>query len=426
MSQRVLYFFPHNLFASQTGAHQRGLEMLAAMADLGCEVSLFSSVVSSDTSWHEFTSGPLAGRGCRELILHRPTPWEAAYMWAGKNAYHTLKRWNGRAASMIEARSITVSALCSESMRQGFRDAIEKIDPDVIFMNYAWWDGLLDHAKERGRLRVVDTIDLISVAVQLRAALEAAIPVGVLQPEKIDHEVLREDFFDGLREPGERLQVECGIYDQYDVSIAISKTEAEIIRQKTCKTRVVTIPMTRASVPIANSYRGAALFAAGLNPFNVHGYAYFVSRVLPILRTRVPDFLLEVTGKVCQRLAPVDNVRLRGMVDRLDQVYAEAPFLVNPVYGGTGQQVKIVDAMAHGVPVIALDRAAEGSPIRHGENGLIARDAREFAEYVVMLWSDRDLCRRLGSQARATIAEECSPLQLRQALHGVLQTGSRA
>lgn len=426
MSQRVLFFFPHNLFVSQTGAHQRGLEMLAAMAELGYKICLFSSVVSTDASWQGYSSGPLKGRACEKLILHEPTLLEAAYLWAGKTAYHILKRWSRKVAGGIEARSLALSALCPESMRREFREAIASFDPDIIFMNYAWWDGLLDHAqKDRERLTVVDTIDLVSVSVQLRSALEQAMPRGIVSPEHIAPEILREDFFDSLRDPGERLQIECNVYEQYDVSIAISKAEGEIIRQKTRKTQVVTIPMTRTPVYVANSYSGPALFAAGMNPFNVHGYAYFVSRVLPLLRTSAPDFVLEVTGTVCGRLAPAENVRLRGMVDRLDQVYAQAPFLVNPVYGGTGQQVKIVDAMAHGVPVIALDRAAEGSPIRHGENGLVAKDAREFADCVATLWGDRALCRRLGTNARATIADECSPLRLKNALETVFQRRSQ-
>jgi glycosyltransferase involved in cell wall biosynthesis len=68
-----------------------------------------------------------------------------------------------------------------------------------------------------------------------------------------------------------------------------------------------------------------------------------------------------------------------------------------------------LEAMAHGVAVITLPGAARSSPIRHGQNGLVANNAREFAEYVVQLSRDRELCRRLGQAARETIASEYSP-----------------
>lgn len=422
MNLRVLFFFPHNLFLSRTGAHQRGLEMLTALTELGCDVTLFSSVVSSDAPWSGFSSGPLTNRPCRNLILHAPAPLEAAWMWAGRKAYRTLKMLSNVVSAGFEARLIGTSGLSTRSMRLQFRKAVANIQPDVIFMSYGWWDGLLDHAGEGHRLRIVDTIDLISVATHMRSALQAAIGTGIVTPASLPAETLREEFFDDLRDPGAALAAECAVYDKYDVSIAISRSEGKVLEDKARKTRVVTIPMTRTPVAVRNTYEGAALFAAGLNPFNVHGYAYFVSRVLPSVRALAPQFRLEVTGTVCQRLAPTDNVLLSGMVDRLEQVYADAPFLVNPVYGGTGQQVKIVDAMAHGVPVVALDRAALGSPMRHGENGLIAKNAEEFSSHVATLWRDRDLCRRLGANARATIANECAPAMLRDALERILHT----
>jgi glycosyltransferase involved in cell wall biosynthesis len=76
--------------------------------------------------------------------------------------------------------------------------------------------------------------------------------------------------------------------------------------------------------------------------------------------------------------------------------------------------------MAHGVPVIATQAAAEGSHIRHGENGLIARDANEFAGRVAELWQDRTLCQRLGETARETIAAEFSDKQLQTGIAQVL------
>jgi glycosyltransferase involved in cell wall biosynthesis len=58
--------------------------------------------------------------------------------------------------------------------------------------------------------------------------------------------------------------------------------------------------------------------------------------------------------------------------------------------------------------VIALRGAAERSPIEHGLNGLVADNAKEFADHVIKLWNDRTLCRQMGKAARATIAAEYS------------------
>jgi glycosyltransferase involved in cell wall biosynthesis len=82
------------------------------------------------------------------------------------------------------------------------------------------------------------------------------------------------------------------------------------------------------------------------------------------------------------------------------------------VLGKTGQQIKIVEAMAHGLPVVVTRAAAESAPLQHGQTGLVANDAAEFAAYVIQLWRDRELCQAMGRQARAVIVNDYSLPQL--------------
>jgi hypothetical protein len=300
-------------------------------------------------------------------------------------------------------------------MRCAFRNVLDETDPHILFMHYALWDGLVDHGRERHRLRIMDTHDLTTVAMRLRAVLEKVLP-STFDPGAIPHEVLQENFFDHVGDMDDLIQSECDVYDRYDVTLAVSPKEAQVISRGTRNTSVVTIRLSQPVKDLSNTYSGYPLFAAAANPFNVHGYYYLCRRVLPLLKTRRQSFSLNITGSVCNVIRPVESVQLHGVVQDLDSFYAAAPFLVNPVYGGTGQQVKIVDAMAHGVPVIALDRAAEGSPLRHGVNGLVACNAAEFAEHISTLWNDRQLCKRMGAAARETVEASYSPAQLRKAL----------
>jgi glycosyltransferase involved in cell wall biosynthesis len=107
---------------------------------------------------------------------------------------------------------------------------------------------------------------------------------------------------------------------------------------------------------------------------------------------------------------------LRGFVPDLTAFYRESAFMVAPILGGTGQPTKVLEGMAHGMAVVTLEHVAKLTPLRHGVNGFVARDAKEFAEYTIQLWGDRELCRRMGQAARETIAAEASRGQLVQAL----------
>jgi glycosyltransferase involved in cell wall biosynthesis len=301
--------------------------------------------------------------------------------------------------------------------RRWFHRLVKRISPDLVVINYAFWSALLDGGGSRRAkpvVKVMESIDLLSLNTQMWQLLVKHLPPPPIDATMIDDEILEEDFFTRRRLTAR--PEEYAIYDRYDYTIAITRQEAETIRQHTKHTRVLHIPMTQAPCYISNRYDGPALFPTGPNPFNVQGYFYFIKRVLPLIRRRSPSFCLQVTGYCSERVGPEENVVLSGFVPDLEAVYESARFVICPIFGGTGQQVKIVEAMARGVAVVALRGVAERSPIRHGINGLVADTAEEFAEHVCQLWDDPEMCQRLGDEARKTMAAESSRTHVTSAL----------
>jgi glycosyltransferase involved in cell wall biosynthesis len=188
--------------------------------------------------------------------------------------------------------------------------------------------------------------------------------------------------------------------------MAISQAEADAIAAGTSRTDVRHVPTAIPAVPLRNEHGGPALLAIGANYFNLQAYWYFVRRVLPDVRVAAPDFLLRVTGRFPCYPPPPETacVSYSGVVRDLGPIYETARFALCPLLGGTGQKVKILEAMAMGLPVVAVRAGAAEAPIVDGENGFLVETAREFAERTVQLWKDRALCRRLGTAARETIA----------------------
>ncbi len=62
----------------------------------------------------------------------------------------------------------------------------------------------------------------------------------------------------------------------------------------------------------------------------------------------------------------------------------------------------MIEAMAHGLPIVASRAAAEGLELRHGENAFIHDGPEEFAAACVELLRDAPLADRLGKAARET------------------------
>ncbi|MCU0305661.1 MAG: glycosyltransferase [Thermoanaerobaculales bacterium] len=90
----------------------------------------------------------------------------------------------------------------------------------------------------------------------------------------------------------------------------------------------------------------------------------FADTVWPELRRRVPGARWVLAGArpaaALRRLAALPGVELHGDVDDLAPFLARATVAVAPMAGGSGVPIKILEAMAAGVPVVADPWAAAG------------------------------------------------------------------
>ncbi|WP_162139215.1 glycosyltransferase family 4 protein [Pseudanabaena sp. PCC 6802] len=334
------------------------------------------------------------------LFVYTPNLLDRQYLKFARRYYGYLKK----------TPALSSDLFCPPGMRSWFSQVLDRVSPNFILMNYAYWDKLIDHRKLADIPRLIETHDLVTLNSKMQKELSRYFPRNMdsISLDQINDEILREDFFEALNLEAER--EEFDIYNRYSTTIAITPREADIIRDRTSNTHVVSIPMMQKPVSIENSYSGPAIFPVGPNSFNLQGYIYFLKKVLPKVMQQIPSFRLQVTGSFGSHISVehVDGVVFSGFIPDLTATYKQSSFLICPVFGGTGQPVKIVEAMAHGLPVVALKDAAKRSPMRHQFNGLVANNSEEFSEYVIQLWQDRNLCRQLGNAARETIASECS------------------
>lgn len=113
--------------------------------------------------------------------------------------------------------------------------------------------------------------------------------------------------------------------------------------------------------------------------------------------------------KICRRLNLQNRVHFKGYVlaEELKLFYGEASVsVISSVwpepFGATG-----LEAMRHGVPVVAFDAGGIKEWLIDGYNGFLApwMDRAAFAARIEQLLRDKPLAQRLGGQSRATVAE---------------------
>ncbi len=407
---RAVVWFPHNPHPPRTGAHQRCLSLLTSLRELGWTTTLLSSTLASN-AWTEEGVAVLTHSLVKDVRVYHHTTldWQLHRVWT---------KWDGL-RGRLGRPALDSWAVVPPAERVWSRRQVESIGPDLMLSSYVQFDPLVPHFDFPVAPSMIDSIDLVGASQAMWARLAPHLQRhGRFRTADVAGEVLTEDF---LRDAQQQLPPrELRLYDRYSDVLAISVGEAERIRGGTRKTRVHYVPMSAEVSGQANSYEGPPVFVGAPNPFNLQGLLWFARHVLPPLRRAAPSFQLDAVGKTFGAWQPDEGIALRGTVDDLDGVYAGAAFAICPLLAGTGEQVKIIDAMAHGLAVVATSVTASSSPIVDGVNGFVVDSSAEFAEKTEILWRDRALCHRLGDAARDTIATHYSPSRTVSELAAIL------
>jgi glycosyltransferase involved in cell wall biosynthesis len=123
---------------------------------------------------------------------------------------------------------------------------------------------------------------------------------------------------------------------------------------------------------------GRVLFLGALDwrP-NLDGLGVFLDRVWPQLRTRLPKARLDVVGRnpsegLRRKLAATPGAELHADVADVRPFLGRAAVMTVPLRVGGGSRLKILEALACGLPVVSTRVGAEGLDLRPGEEITLA------------------------------------------------------
>jgi len=134
---------------------------------------------------------------------------------------------------------------------------------------------------------------------------------------------------------------------------------------------------------------------------------FFTAEILPRLHQEIPKAAFWAVGRrPSRRLQALasDLVVVTGDVPDIRPYLARAAVCVVPLRSGSGTRIKIFEAMAMGKAVVSTTLGAEGLPVRHNENIILADDPAAFARAVIDLLRDPQRRAQLGRAARELVA----------------------
>ncbi len=146
---------------------------------------------------------------------------------------------------------------------------------------------------------------------------------------------------------------------------------------------------------------------------NVDGIRYFVAEILPRLRACLgKGVTLRIAGSAPTEeiagLVTLSGIELIANPADMARHYRWADLAVIPLRAGGGTRIKLLEAFAHGVPVVSTHVGAEGIAVKDRQHLLLADSPEAFASACAAILDDVSLARRLKKCARRLVEEHYS------------------
>jgi len=197
--------------------------------------------------------------------------------------------------------------------------------------------------------------------------------------------------------------------------------------------RVAVVPppfpsrLAAGSEPLAGAPALVLFGSAGWLP-NADAERWCLEAIWPAIRARLPAARLhrfgggsaaELAGAgVTEHAAPAESAT----------AFAAGSILLLPLRLASGVRLRLLEAWARGVPVVATPAAASGLGVEPGRQALLAETPEEFAAAVERLAAEPELAARLVAAGRERLEREHAPARFAARfleIAGALADGSR-
>src|SRR2546423_3850046 len=177
--------------------------------------------------------------------------------------------------------------------------------------------------------------------------------------------------------------IENGVDTDYYPDKRIESAHAAWVAQQ--RNAVATSPDLRSEPKAGSTLRYRLVFVASMDYHaNSDAAVNFAREVWPGIHERRPDLVFTIVGRdpapEVRQLAMLPGIEVTGTVEDVRPYYHEALAAIVPLRVGGGSRLKVLEAMAAGVPVVSTTLGAEGLDVRNEKNILVANTNQELSD----------------------------------------------
>ncbi len=158
---------------------------------------------------------------------------------------------------------------------------------------------------------------------------------------------------------------------------------------------------------------------------NIEAAGNLVNQVFPLIKKKIPKVQCWIVGQSAKekvgslegkdiKVINLENTDINGVVE----AYQKATVFVAPLEGPGGTRLKILGAMAAGVPIVTSKIGIEGIEAQDQREVLIAESWKEMAEKTILLLENKKIYDLLTKNARRLVEEKYSYKSIADLLSG--------
>lgn len=159
---------------------------------------------------------------------------------------------------------------------------------------------------------------------------------------------------------------------------------------------------------------------------NIGAAERLIRRIFPAVRAKVPQARLLIAGSPAAALPssknPPEGVSFLGFVPDLRALYATSRVVCCPIIEGGGTRVKIIEAGAHGRPVVSTHVGAEGLNFADGTEIILADSDEGISGACIALLNDAERCEMIGAAMQDKVHRDYHPETIAQTISDVIKS----
>jgi hypothetical protein len=315
--------------------------------------------------------------GCASVTLVRDARWRS------------LVR---AALALLRGKSLQTGYASSAAMRRGFKTAIDNLDPDAVHFNVFRTAHLVPLAGDRALV-----MDLDEYRSEYYEQLAAQHPRPLWRAIGRYESVRMAD--------GERQLKSRGC------AILLSKSSATAAPENVFEVPSVSLLPPLVSPAISGTEKSVVFVGRFTYEANRDAVRWFVEKCWDDVVAEVADARLFLVGdrppRDIARLAG-PTISVTGPVVSTAPYYERAAVVIAPIRLATGVQMKLIEGLSYGKPVVCSPIVARLAAVRDGEEVLVASSPQEWVMAVVTLLRNSQTAASIAVRGRSWIEENHS------------------